>query len=188
MTDTRQRLLATALEVFAERGADGGSMREIAKRAGVNVATTYHHFSSKRDLLLAIFAELGFLDMSTDLTPLSGEDAPAEERLAHLIFGAWMQLHTGRDVVKIMLGEAFKGDDEVRSVFDTWRERGDGWIAQGLLGSGLADEGNVTARAWIVRQVIWATFIETLIYDDTDLDALYPQAVRGAAEIIGAWR
>jgi AcrR family transcriptional regulator len=59
---TRQRVLAAALEIFAERGFDGASTREIAARAGVTQPLLNYHFSSKDDLWRAavdgIFAEL----------------------------------------------------------------------------------------------------------------------------------
>ena len=34
---TRERILAAALEVFAERGFDGARTRDIAERAGANL-------------------------------------------------------------------------------------------------------------------------------------------------------
>jgi AcrR family transcriptional regulator len=185
---TRARLLETALAVFAERGTDGGSMREIARRAGVNVATTYHHFGSKRDLLLAIFRELGFLDFPkdwvTDLDPAMSQ----QERLEFVIFGAWMHMSSGIAVVKVMLGEALKGDAEVRSVFDEWREQGDESLRASLLATGVADETNVEHRAWVVRQLIWATFIETLMSDSLDWDQLYVRAQQIAASFLDSWQ
>jgi AcrR family transcriptional regulator len=46
----RQRILAAAVEVFAERGYTGASMGEIAARAGVVASVIYDHFASKREL------------------------------------------------------------------------------------------------------------------------------------------
>jgi len=45
----RQRLIAAAAEVFAARGLDA-TMDDIARHAGVNVATAYRNFSSKHEL------------------------------------------------------------------------------------------------------------------------------------------
>jgi AcrR family transcriptional regulator len=52
----RARLLAAAREVF---GADGVDARldEVARRAGVGIATLYRHFPSRDDLVDALFAE-----------------------------------------------------------------------------------------------------------------------------------
>ncbi len=45
--------------LLAEKGADGFSMREVARRAGVAVAAPSHHFGNARGLLTAI-ATCGF--------------------------------------------------------------------------------------------------------------------------------
>jgi len=46
--------LAAALELFAERGYEGASIREIAARAGLSVPGLYHHYPSKQALLVGI--------------------------------------------------------------------------------------------------------------------------------------
>jgi AcrR family transcriptional regulator len=58
----RDRLLAAATEVFAERGLDA-PLEEIARRAGVSIGTLYNHFPTRESLLDAIFpARLSILD------------------------------------------------------------------------------------------------------------------------------
>jgi len=51
---TRRRLLRAATELFAERGFHGTKIRDIADRAGVNLASGNYHFGSKRDLYLEV--------------------------------------------------------------------------------------------------------------------------------------
>ncbi|WP_203993662.1 TetR/AcrR family transcriptional regulator [Virgisporangium aurantiacum] len=58
----RDRLLAAATEVFAERGLDA-SLEEIARRAGVSIGTLYNHFPTRESLFDAIFpARMSILD------------------------------------------------------------------------------------------------------------------------------
>jgi AcrR family transcriptional regulator len=45
----RQKLIAAAAEVFAARGLDA-TLDDIARHAGVNVATAYRHFANKHEL------------------------------------------------------------------------------------------------------------------------------------------
>lgn len=52
----RQRILAAAGEVFAERGLDA-TMDEVAERAGVGVGTVYRRFPSRDALVVALFEE-----------------------------------------------------------------------------------------------------------------------------------
>ena len=50
----RQRLIAAAREVFAERGLDV-PIEDIARHAGVGVATLYRRFPTRADLIAGAF-------------------------------------------------------------------------------------------------------------------------------------
>ncbi|MGV9694050.1 TetR family transcriptional regulator [Streptomyces sp. NPDC003444] len=58
--DTRERLLAAASALFAERGYDRATVREIASRAGVNQALLFRHFGSKQALFGEVVAQGGY--------------------------------------------------------------------------------------------------------------------------------
>jgi AcrR family transcriptional regulator len=50
----RARIVETARQVFAARGADA-SLEEIARGAGVGIGTLYRHFPTRDDLVEAVF-------------------------------------------------------------------------------------------------------------------------------------
>jgi AcrR family transcriptional regulator len=52
--DTRARIQQVALELFAERGYDKTSLREIAERLDVTKAALYYHFKSKEDIVRSL--------------------------------------------------------------------------------------------------------------------------------------
>ena len=52
----RERVLSTARQVFAEQGLNA-STNEIARRAGVGVATLFRRFPTRDDLVGAVFAD-----------------------------------------------------------------------------------------------------------------------------------
>ncbi len=52
-TQTRERLLRAAADVFARRGYDGTRVADIAAAAGVSNGALYAHYASKADLLVA---------------------------------------------------------------------------------------------------------------------------------------
>jgi len=52
---TRERLLLQAIELFAAKGYDAVSVRDIVRPLGLTEATLYVHFKNKADLLEAIF-------------------------------------------------------------------------------------------------------------------------------------
>ena len=51
MTDTKEKLLESALRLFAEHGYAATSLRHIIADAQVNLAAIHYHFGSKEDLL-----------------------------------------------------------------------------------------------------------------------------------------
>ncbi len=68
---TRQALRVAAIELFAERGYDRTTVRDIAARAGVNQALLFRYFGSKE----ALFADAtaGYRRERTDATKLVAE-------------------------------------------------------------------------------------------------------------------
>jgi AcrR family transcriptional regulator len=53
--DTRSRILDVAEQLFSEQGFDRVSIRDITRKARVNLASINYHFGSKEDLIAAIF-------------------------------------------------------------------------------------------------------------------------------------
>ncbi|WP_293787284.1 TetR/AcrR family transcriptional regulator, partial [uncultured Aeromicrobium sp.] len=51
---TRERLLAAAVESFAQKGFAGTTTRDIASRAGMSPAAVYVHHATKEDLLFEV--------------------------------------------------------------------------------------------------------------------------------------
>jgi AcrR family transcriptional regulator len=55
----RQQILDAAAAVFADKGFDRATTREVASAAGVSEGTIYNYFASKDDLLIGILSRLG---------------------------------------------------------------------------------------------------------------------------------
>jgi AcrR family transcriptional regulator len=56
--ETREQLLKAAMELFAEKGYRGTSVRNVASKAGVTTGAFYSNFRSKRDIYIAIIDEI----------------------------------------------------------------------------------------------------------------------------------
>ena len=55
---TKARILTAAEEVFATKGFEGASTREIAAKAGVNISSLHYHWESKETLYYAVFQNI----------------------------------------------------------------------------------------------------------------------------------
>ena len=55
---SHKALVAAARDLFAERGPDGLTVVEVAKRAGLNRSTAYQHFRNREELSQAVAEEI----------------------------------------------------------------------------------------------------------------------------------
>jgi AcrR family transcriptional regulator len=89
--DLHQQLVAATEEIILERGVDGFTLREAARRAGVSPAAPAHHFKDARGLLSEV-ALLGFQEFGDALIAADrrGGDDPQrrlyEQGLAYVAF------------------------------------------------------------------------------------------------------
>ncbi len=58
MTDTKERLLQTAAELFAKHGIDGVSTRDLVRASGVNLCSINYYFGTKQNLYDAVLDEM----------------------------------------------------------------------------------------------------------------------------------
>ncbi|MBZ4016040.1 TetR family transcriptional regulator [Streptomyces purpurogeneiscleroticus] len=63
MSNTRERLLEAALELFAEKGFEATSLREIGAKVGVQNSAIYAHFDSKKQIFEFLMDSAGLLDL-----------------------------------------------------------------------------------------------------------------------------
>jgi AcrR family transcriptional regulator len=62
----RAKALSAAAALLASQGAEALNLRAIAETAGIGLASIYHYFESKEDLLLSL-ALAGFEDLRRDI-------------------------------------------------------------------------------------------------------------------------
>ena len=81
-TSVRDRLVAAAAEVFAERGYEGTRVQEIVRRAGLSTGAIYANFRNKAELL---FAAIGTVPVNSvfDTVALAGDTAEGLRQAGH---------------------------------------------------------------------------------------------------------
>jgi AcrR family transcriptional regulator len=94
-TGTDVAILRAAAALIAQRGYHGTSMRDIARAVGLQMASLYHHFGSKQELL-ALIMRTAMHDLTSyvsDAVAASGDDP--RDQLAAAIH-AHVRFHTER--------------------------------------------------------------------------------------------
>jgi TetR/AcrR family transcriptional regulator, regulator of cefoperazone and chloramphenicol sensitivity len=77
---TKQALLAAGLQVFAERGYDAATTREVAQAAGVNEQLIQRYFGGKEGLLVAVIERYGEEERRSCSMPPASANVEAEIR------------------------------------------------------------------------------------------------------------
>jgi AcrR family transcriptional regulator len=96
----REQLIEAALVVFARKGVDGASVKDIAAAAAVTPGLLYHYFDSKEDLVAAVLEERGFLPQLRALL-IENADQPASTVLPRLIRAFDETLAANADLVSV---------------------------------------------------------------------------------------
>lgn len=117
---TRERILDGALVAFAEKGFDGATTREIARRAGVPLGLVQYYFGSKLKLWQAAvdraFGDIqGGLDIGVEL---DGADDPRIERIRAGIRAHVQFVGRNPEFVRLMHDEGKRRGPRMRWIVD----------------------------------------------------------------------
>ena len=82
-----ESVLATSVGVFTERGFDGTSIDDLARRLGVSKSAIYHHIPSK-DALLGLALDRALAGLEETAEQARRMHGPAVARLEHLVRGS----------------------------------------------------------------------------------------------------
>lgn len=186
--ETRNRIIHGAISILADHGIAGMTHRAIARAAGVSLASTTYHFSTKFDILAAVSQAM--LDEDTLLLPQpnaigadrkSGKGCPRSWLLEFLIKVAGEQRIRGACWAEIMLDAPRHAESLAlarqwfAAAARTWR----GWALT-------AGEGNseLAARSYGDITVGLLLFVLVLRPTESDLRAVFVDG----EEPLGRWR
>lgn len=101
-TDKRERLVKAAAEVFAAKGYAGTRVADIAERAEVGKGTVYEYFSSKEELLFAVFESVN-ARIADRLDSTLAEGGLARDQLLRLLAIGADVVHEQMDLQPVVL-------------------------------------------------------------------------------------
>jgi AcrR family transcriptional regulator len=170
--DTRAEIRAAALELFAERGVEGTSLREIAERIGITKAALYYHYASK-DALIADLVDPMYVELRELGDELGGRSVdPGDEAAVRAVIERFWELCLrNRQVMRLLIhnpGVILRTDIAPRMLH--WRERVDAL---------LVDSDDATDR---VRAVVALGGLQdaVVVFDGAELDAVRGPAIDAA--------
>ena len=176
MADQRDRILDATLGLMARSGASGTSMRAVAGACGLNVATLYHYYPSKHDLLQAAIAHRRASDLPGSPFP-EGIGGTIEQRLGALLDYLFVGMTVDEDLWRALLAEAIHGDDDVLQPLletaDAFEQALAGWLRDLCPDAPVLSEP-VVVRA--LRNAVIGVLVEHLPQPDGRRQALETRA------------
>ena len=107
--------MGAAAQIFREKGFHAASIQDIAAAVNLQIASLYHHVSSKQEILVAVLDQV--LDMLiTGMTAVVEQDLPADEKLRIAINTYLLALTEHLDFASVLFLEH-------RSLEPAYRER-----------------------------------------------------------------
>ena len=98
-TQTRGRILQAAQRLFAAKGFEGTTTRDLAQTAGVAEGTLFRHFANKKAILVEV-ATSGWVDILTDLlTELS--EMGSYKAIAQVMRRRMWNLQKNTDIMRV---------------------------------------------------------------------------------------
>jgi len=113
--ERRKQLLAVAVGEFGVQGYHITTMNRLAEAAGVTKPVLYQHFSSKRDLYLAVLGDLGERLREAIATATATASTPHEQVEAG--FSAYFRFFADEPAAfQVLFGDAARNDEEFAAV------------------------------------------------------------------------
>jgi TetR/AcrR family transcriptional regulator, lmrAB and yxaGH operons repressor len=138
-SETRDRMVAGAARLLAQRGLQETSFSEVLELTGAPRGSIYHHFPNGKDQLIASAIDLAGANAMAQIEQSRGQSA---ERVAAHFIGLWRELlvrskfTAGCSVLAVTIAtDSSDLLDHAATVFRTWRER----LGELLREGGLAD-------------------------------------------------
>lgn len=122
-SETTEKILAVATDLFSEKGFEATRMDEVAHRAEVNKATIYYHYESKKELYGAVLLEpLGEIAEEFQSNHPPGEVSSSQQLKEQLRF-ILRKLDNHPEVANMLLRQIINGGKQLPEPAQTIIER-----------------------------------------------------------------
>ncbi|MDZ5605759.1 forespore capture DNA-binding protein RefZ [Bacillus pseudomycoides] len=168
MKQTKQKVIDAAISLFNTKGYDGTSVRDIAKRADVNVANISYYFAGKQGLLEQLITDflegyIGVIERSFE----QREYLPAKEVMNHIVRGILRYQFEHRELTRFFYRELSIDTTLIREVMTVYFSKERYYIEQ------IIKQGQVQQEFQKVSFTMFMTQLKGMI----NMPYLYPQYI-----------
>jgi AcrR family transcriptional regulator len=182
----RRDLIDATFSLIAEHGFEGLRTRDIAARAGVNVATLHYHFGTKEALLVALAGYLRDLFLAQQWRQAAAEDAQTSLR-SHFT-GAWRGLRANPRLATVLIELTLRAKRDVaarralRSIHGYWNTLVEDILGRGIAAGQVRGDLDPRAGAFIATSFIMGAAIQLGVNPQSfDYDAVAREFERWVA-------
>lgn len=166
----RERIIAAAGRLFGERGYHNTTTAEIAEAAGVAAGTIYIYFSSKEELLVAVFEEFLSEHMDRVRSAVSAEHNPVA-KIRTLLRHGFELMEDNPESAKIFLSQLRQSTDMIKMVAKR-SSRAYLDIIEGIVAEGVRNGVCRDVDVHIASTMIFGCF-QMVVYDWVASDGTY---------------
>ncbi len=180
--ETRERLIAAATSLFAQRGYRDSSVQAIGESAGISRGSIFWHFGSKEGLLWAV-AERAFARWEADVLVPAVGGATGIEAVRRSVEAHRRFLTEATEALRlfhVLMFEALGPRPELAGEYGRLhrhlKSMGGEWIAAGVRAGEVRDDVDPEAAAVMIVAALGGIAYQHLLDPEgVDLDRVYPQ-------------
>ncbi|MGH0031334.1 MAG: TetR/AcrR family transcriptional regulator [Myxococcota bacterium] len=183
--ETRERILDAAESVFAERGFDAATTREIAALSETNVATTYSYFASKEALYAAVLqrAIQPLIELMDRFARRRDEEGAAADTIQQVLSRLARHEGTTRLVYREIVANGPLADELTKALFEPLLDR---VRAEMRAGGHVAADMEPFIAALFVHLSFSHVALAPLLSRLFDRDMLSPESLARQVRVIAA--
>jgi AcrR family transcriptional regulator len=178
---TRERILEAALELFADRGYEATTMRDVAREAGASLGLAYRYFASKEEFALALYMRLAEESEEWARDGLAG--GTVAERFEAAMIAKLDQVSPHRGPLAALLARALNPNSRLSALGEgtaAVREKMGGVFLEVVRGANDAPGGKQARELGIVLYALHLAIILYWFHDKTP-DARATRGLVGSA-------
>jgi AcrR family transcriptional regulator len=187
--ETRAALISAGRELFARRGFDGTSVRDITREAEANLGSVTYHFGSKRGLYESVL-EAGLTPLVDRVAGAAESHGTGLERIVSVVDVFFDELAVRPEIPRLLLQEVAAGKTPPAPVVNILKRNAANLgriIAEGQADGTIRPGNTFLSALSVASQPIYITVMAPLMKEVAGVDLTNPATRRTVADHVKAF-